>query len=126
MATGSEPPARELIEALKQAGKIDFVEAHRLADRFFANREQAVENFELLGRLLEDVMYLRLGAASAQGVPADSAGPLADLVEAFSLENILIMLELALKAAAAVDAMANPRLQAEGFWTAAGAAVRRK
>jgi len=126
LAAGTEPPARELIEALKQAGKIDFVQAHRLAERFFANREQAMENFELLGRLVEDVMCLRLGGAGAQSVPADSAAALTDLVEAFSLDSILIILELALKAAAAVDAMANPRLQAEGFWMAAGAAVRRK
>jgi DNA polymerase-3 subunit delta' len=126
LASGTEPPAREMIEALKQAGKIDFVQAHRLAERFFANRDQALENFELLGRLLEEVMCLKLGAPDAQGASAASPGPLTDLMEAFSLECILIILELALRAAAAVDAMANPRLQAEGFWMAAGAAAKRR
>jgi hypothetical protein len=34
------------------------------------------------------------------------------------------LLERALNAHAAVDAMANPRLQAENWWMAAGAALR--
>jgi len=126
LASGTEPPARELIEALKQAGKTDFVQAHRLAERFFANRDQALENFELLGRLLEEVMRLKLGEPGARGAAVGSPEPLTDLVEAFSLECILIILELALKAAGAVDAMANPRLQAEGFWMAAGVAAKRR
>jgi len=126
LAGGTEPPAQELLEALRGAAKIDFVEAHRLAERFFATREQAMENFELLGRMLEDLLCLKLGGVGAEGPSPDTAGHLSGLADALSLDNILIILELALKAAAAVDAMANPRLQAEGLWTAAGEALRRK
>jgi DNA polymerase III subunit delta' len=124
LASQEEPPARELLDALKQSGKMDFVQARRLAERFFATREQAQENFELMARLLQDVLWLKLGGAEAEGMPADGAGHLSGLVEALSLQSILVMLELALHAAGAVDAMANPRLQAEGLWIAAGEALR--
>jgi hypothetical protein len=124
LASQEEPPARELLEALKQAGKIDFVQARRLAERFFATREQAAENFELMARLLEDVLRLKLGGAAEQGPPSEIATHLSDLVDALSLESILIMLELSLRAATAVDAMATSRLQAEGLWIAAGEAAR--
>jgi DNA polymerase-3 subunit delta' len=124
LATQEDPPARELLDALKQAAKIDFVQARRLAERFFATREQATENFELMARLLEDVLRLKLGAAAEQGPQSELAGHLSDLVDALSVESILIMLEMAVRAATAVDAMANSRLQAEGLWIAAGEAVR--
>ena len=124
LASGTEPPAAELLEALKGVREMDFVKAHHLAERFFTNREQATENFELLARLLEDAMCLKLGGAAVQNPPAETAGHLTSLVEVLSLKSILIILELALQAGKAVDAMANPRLQAERLWTAAGAAVK--
>jgi DNA polymerase-3 subunit delta' len=124
LAGQEEPPARELLEALKQAGQVDFVQARRLAERFFATREQAMDNFELMARLLEDVLHLKLGGAEADGPQTEIATHLSDLVDTLPLESILILLELALRAAVAVDAMANPRLQAEGLWMAAGEAVR--
>ena len=77
-----------------------------------------------MARLLEDVLRLKLGGAGEQGPQTELAGHLSDLVDALSLKSILIMLELALRAATAVDAMANSRLQAEGLWIAAGEAVR--
>jgi DNA polymerase III subunit delta' len=124
LAAEDEPPARELLDALKAVGKMDFPQARRLAERFFASREQARENFELMARLLEDVLCLKLGGAAAQGPQTEIAGHLSDLVDALSLKSILIMLELALRGATAVDAMANSRLQAEGLWIAADEAVR--
>jgi DNA polymerase III subunit delta' len=123
-AQEEEPPARELLDALKQSGKMDFVQARRVADRFFATREQAQENFELMARLLEEALYLKLAGAAAESHQAPSAAHLSDLVDAWSVQSILVMLELALKAAGAVDEMANPRLQAEGLWVAAGEALR--
>jgi DNA polymerase-3 subunit delta' len=120
LAEGDEPPARELLEALGRIKDIDFVEAHRLAERFFGTREQALENFELMARLLGDALCLKLGGAQAETVPVESVGAMRGLVEALSVESILIMLDLALRAATAVDAMANSRLQAEGLWMAAG------
>ncbi len=123
LANEEEPPAAELLQAIKQAGRMDFVKARHLAERLFATREQATENFELMARLLQDVLAAKLGAANAHRGAGEIPG-IAELVDALSLESILIMLELALRAAAAVEAMANPRLQAEGLWMAAGDALR--
>lgn len=122
LASQEDPPARELMEALLQAGKMDFPQIRRLAEHLFANREQAADNFELMARLLQDALHLKLGAAPSAAT--DLPDTLASLVDAFSLESILVMLDLFLHAARAVDAMANPRLQAEGLWMAAGEAVR--
>jgi DNA polymerase III subunit delta' len=124
LAGGTQPPAQELLDALKEAGTMDFVQAHGLAERFFATREQALDNFELMARMLEDALCLKLDADGGEAPLPESTGHLAALAEAFSLENILIILDLALRAAAAVDAMANPRLQAEGLWMAAGEALK--
>jgi DNA polymerase III subunit delta' len=124
LAAGAEPPARELLDALKEAGKMDFVQAHRLAERLFATREQALDNFELIARMLQDVLSLKVGAGGTRGPLPDGSAHLSGLAEALSLENILIILDLALRAAAAVEAMANPRLQAEGLWMAAGKALK--
>jgi DNA polymerase-3 subunit delta' len=123
LASQEEPPARELIEALSQAGKMDFPQIRRLAEHLFATRQQAVENFELMARLLDDALHLKLGAG-VERAPAEVAESLAHLVEALSVESILVMLELCLHAASAVDAMANPRLQAEGLWMTASQAVK--
>jgi len=123
LASLEEPPARELLEALMQAGRMDFTRIRRLAEHLFATRDQAAENFELMARLLQDALHLKLGGA-VEGPATGIADALASLVDALSLESILIMLELSVRAAAAVDAMANPRLQAEGLWIAAGEALR--
>jgi DNA polymerase-3 subunit delta' len=122
LASQEEPPARELLEALTQAARMDFTQIRRLAEHLFANRDQAAENFELMARLLQDALHLKLGTAEAP--PDGISDALTSLVDALSLESILVMLELSLRAAAAVDAMANPRLQAEGLWMAAGEALR--
>ncbi len=64
------------------------------------------------------------GRCGGTSPPAETAGHLTGLVDALSLKSILILLELAVQAAKAVDAMANPRLQAERLWMAAGEAVK--
>jgi hypothetical protein len=112
-----------LLDALKQAGRMDFIQARHLADRLFATREQAMENFELMARLLEDALRLKLDSAPGEGPRTEIAG-LTGLVDALSVESIVVMLELSVRAATAVEAMANPRLQAEGLWIAAGDALR--
>ena len=124
LAAEEEPPARELLEALTQAGNIDFPKARRLAEQFFATREQARENFELMARLLEEALALKLGAGRDEGPRTGLSVQLTALVDGLSLKSILIMLELALRAATAVDAMATSRLQAEGLWIAAAEAAR--
>ncbi len=123
MASQEEPPVRELLDAMMQAGEMDFPRIRRLAERLFSTREQAVENFELMARLLDDALHLKLGTG-AEGIPDEISHGLSRLVDALSLESIVVILELCLRAASAVDAMANPRLQAEGLLMAAGEAVK--
>ncbi len=103
---------------------MDFVKAHNLAERFFTTREQAAENFELLARLMEDAMCMKLGGAAAPSPPAETAGHLTGLVDALSLRVFLYFWNWRCRRAKAVDAMANPRLQAERLWMAAGEAVK--
>ena len=49
---------------------------------------------------------------------------MADIAHGLESAALANLLGAALKAAAAVDAMANSRLQAEQWWMAAGAALR--
>ena len=60
LASGDEPPIRELLDALGGARRLDFARAQALAQEFFASREQAAENFELIARLLEEMLCLKL------------------------------------------------------------------
>ncbi|HLH77711.1 MAG TPA: DNA polymerase III subunit [Candidatus Binataceae bacterium] len=117
------PPVGELVAALRDLPHLDFVAIRALAERFFGNREEAIDNFELLARLLEELLARQLlEAGSGTFVDLDSA--LAELARTLSRDQILIILDLALTAATAVGAMANSRLQAEGLWLAASDALR--
>ncbi|MGH7916046.1 MAG: hypothetical protein ACREQE_01145, partial [Candidatus Binataceae bacterium] len=60
LADGQEPPLRELIGALGRVRSYDFADVHALAQEFFAAREQASENFELIARALEEVICFKL------------------------------------------------------------------
>lgn len=57
---------------------------------------------------------------------ADSMRVMSGLVERLELAAILTALEGAVRAATAVEAMANPRLQAESWWMEVARAVRRE
>ena len=46
------------------------------------------------------------------------------MAEGFALDALLVSLKGAVEAGAAVDAMANPRLQAEQWWMTVGGALR--
>ncbi len=50
LADGDEPPMKELLDALSHAKSIDFARAQSLAQEFFANRDAAAGNFELLAQ----------------------------------------------------------------------------
>lgn len=124
LVEGAPPPVAELLAALRDLPRLDFVAIRALAERFFGGREEAIENFELLARLLEELLARQLvGARSA--APAELESAMAELARTLSRDQILIMLDLALAAATAVGAMANSRLQAEGLWLAAGDALTR-
>lgn len=124
LAAGAEPPIRELVDTLAEGRRIEFPRAQALAQEFFANREQAAENFELIARVLEEILCLKLLGTPPRAAAPPVADTMAKISTDFELEAVLASLKGALEAAAAVDAMANPRLQAEQWWMALGAALR--
>ena len=124
MAGGAEPPIRELLNALGGARRLDFAQTQALAQEFFANREQAAENFELIARLLEEILCLKLLRTPPAAAAPEVAETMTKMAESFALDALLTSLKGALEAGAAIDAMANPRMQAEQWWMAVGDALR--
>ncbi len=124
LAQGEEPPVKELIDGLGRARSLDFVGAQSLAQEFFGARDQAVENFELIARLVEEMLCFKL-LGSELVAPAPEAGAaMAELAARSDTAALAQVAERALAAAVAVEEMANSRLQAEQFWIGAGRALR--
>ena len=126
LAQGDQPPARELIEALAHAAPIDFVRAQALAQEFFATRDQASANFELIARILEEMLCFKLLRTNFVSSGAEASRMLTQLSERLEVAAIAELVNHALKAHAAIDAMANSRLQAEQWWMAAGVALQER
>jgi DNA polymerase III subunit delta' len=126
LAEGAEPPMKELLQAIAGTQGLDFAEAHRLAQEFFASREQAVDNFELIARLLEEMLCFKLLRTEFTTWAPEVAEMMAKLADRLAVESIVNSLDAALKAAVAVGAMANSRLQAEQWWMTVGRALRRE
>jgi hypothetical protein len=124
LAEGEEPPIDELVGALANAKSIDFNRAQELAQEYFGNRDVAAGNFELLARLLEDVLCYKLLKTDLEAFRSESAKKLIELAGTADVEALVTCVDAAVRAAAAVDEMANPRLQAERWWTLAGQAMR--
>ncbi|MGH7934309.1 MAG: ATP-binding protein [Candidatus Binataceae bacterium] len=125
LAAGEEPPIKELLAGLSRARSLDFAEIHVLAQEFFAAREQASDNFELIARLLEEMICFKLLRAELTAPSPESATAMAELANRYDVVTLTNLLEAALRAAVAVDAMANPRLQAEQWWMIAAEAFQR-
>jgi DNA polymerase-3 subunit delta' len=127
LAEGDQPPIEELLNALKGAREMDFVTARALSDRLFKGREEASENFELLARLLEEALVAKVhrekGETPGPG-EASIAKLMSEIVDSFSTDAILVSLNGAVQASSAVEAMANPRLQAEQWWLSVGRVLR--
>lgn len=124
MLDSDEPPALELLRALSRAATIDFPKAHGLAQELFGRRDQAAESFELLARLLEDLLARKILEAEIFAGEGETGVLMTVLAQRMSVEAILKGMDTALKAAAAVDGMANPRLQAEQWWLEIGSVMR--
>jgi DNA polymerase III subunit delta' len=121
---GDEPPLKELLEALSRAKRLDFAGANALAQEHFCNREQAADNFELIARLLEEILCLKLiDYVFATASPEDAAIMKA-LAASYTVEGLVTCLGAAVRARAAVEAMANCRVQAEQLWMTVGQAAR--
>jgi DNA polymerase-3 subunit delta' len=110
----------DLLDALLHARNFDFVSAQQLAQQHFRNRDEAAENFELIARLLEEVLCSKLLGAESGVHPKG----VTELAAVLPLDGILSCLEGATRACVAVEAMANPRLQAEQYWMNAAQALR--
>ena len=123
MIEGEEPPTRAILNALRHARAIDFSRAQALAQEFFSSREQAADTFELIARLLEEILCYKLSGAGFAASSSDAV-QLGELAEVFGLDALLRSIDAAVKAHAAVEGMANSRLQAEQLWMAVGQAAR--
>jgi DNA polymerase-3 subunit delta' len=124
LAEGADPPMMELLKALIGARAIDFVEAHAIAQQFFGTRDEAAGNFELIARMLEEMLCCKLLQAELNAPSPEAARMMIQFAQTIDTAILAALLERVLEAHAAVDAMANPRLQAENWWMAAGAALR--
>ncbi len=124
LADGDEPPMKELLAALSTAKSIDFARAQSLAQEFFANRDAAAGTFELLARLLEEILCYKLVKTDFVAFPPDSKSQLASLADSLGVDAVVKCIDAAVRAVEAVEANANPRLQAENWWTIAGHAMR--
>ncbi|HVC43415.1 MAG TPA: hypothetical protein VND20_01250 [Candidatus Binataceae bacterium] len=119
LAGGDVPPAAAMIDALGQPSVLDFAAIQALAQEFFGARDQAVGNFELIARLLEEMLCFKLIAAEITAPSPAAARAMAEIAARSDAAALARLAEAALGAAGAVDAMANSRLQAEQFWIAA-------
>lgn len=124
LADGDEPPMKELLDALSTAKSIDFARAQSLAQEFFANRDAAAGNFELLARLLEEILCYKLLKTDFVAFPPESRSKMASLAEDLGVDAVVKCIDAAVRATEAVGENANPRLQAENWWTIAGHAMR--
>jgi DNA polymerase-3 subunit delta' len=124
LAEGAEPPMAQILKALVDAAEIGFVEANTLAQQFFSTREQAAENFELIARMLEEMLCYKLLQSELNVTSREAARMMNQVAETIDTGTLAMLLKKALDAHAAVEAMANPRLQAENWWMAAGATLR--
>jgi DNA polymerase-3 subunit delta' len=124
MVEGEEPPFHALVAALRQARTLDFTRAQALAQEFFASRAQAAETFELIARLFEEMLCYKLLGSGFTGSSPEMAAQIAELADIFQMDELLASMEAAVKAHAAVEGMANPRLQAEQLWMAVAQAAR--
>jgi DNA polymerase-3 subunit delta' len=126
LAEGDEPPMKEMLDALSHAESIDFARAQSLAQEFFANRGSAAGNFELLARLLEEILCYKLLKTDFVAFPPESRSKMASLADSLDVDAIVKCIEAAVRAGEAVSENANSRLQAENWWTIAGHAMRGK
>ncbi len=124
LADGDEPPMKELLDAIGTAKSIDFARAQSLAQDFFANRDAAAGNFELLARILEEILCYKLLKTDFVAFGPESRSKLASLADSLDVDAVVKCIGAAVRASEAVEANANPRLQAENWWTIAGHAMR--
>lgn len=121
---GDEPPLKELLDALNGAKRMDFAGANALAQEHFGNREAAADNFELMARMLEEILCAKLLGENLASGPPEHAPIMQAVAASYTVEALITCMAAAVRAQAAVDTMANCRLQAEQLWMTIGQAAR--
>jgi len=124
LAEGADPPLAELLKALINGGSIDFVTANTLAQQFFSTRAEAADNFELIARMLEEMLCCKLLHVEINAPSAEAGRMMTQFAETVDAATLSTLMKQVLDARTAVDEMANPRLQGENWWMAAGSALR--
>jgi DNA polymerase-3 subunit delta' len=124
LVEGAEPPIGQLVAALEGAGKLDFADAQSLAQDLFGSREEAADNFELIARIIEEMLCFKLLQTKFNAPSPEVARSMARIAQNSSTSTLADLLEGAVKAREAIDSMANSRLQAEQWWMTAAAAMR--
>lgn len=124
---GDAPPMKELLAAIARARTLDFAGAQQIAQEYFKTRDEAAGHFELIARMLEEILCLKLlGADEVPESKDEEAKLIKQLAGVLETRAIVDCLAAAVKARGAVDAMANPRMQAEQFWMTAAEAIRER
>ena len=123
LAEGTEPPVKELLKALAESATVDFASLQPLVQNHFATRDQASGNFELIARLIEEMLCFRLNETALAAV-GDELRLMTKTAMQTDPGKLAELAEAAIAAAAAVEAMANPRLQGEQFFLTAARALR--
>jgi DNA polymerase-3 subunit delta' len=124
MAEGAEPPFGAIVDALSRVKTLDFAGVQAIAQELFGSREDAADNFELIARMLEEMVCFRLLRAELNAPSPEAARKMAEIAETAEPAVLAELIGAALRAREAVDGMANSRLQAEQWWMAAGSAFR--
>jgi DNA polymerase III subunit delta' len=124
LSEGAEPPIGQLVAALERADKLDFADAQFLAQDLFGSREEAGDNFELIARIIEEMLCFKLLQTKFNAPSPEVARSMARIAQKSSTSILADLLEGAVKAREAIDSMANSRLQAEHWWMTAAAAMR--
>jgi hypothetical protein len=70
------------------------------------------------------MICFKLLGAELNAPSAETAGVMADIAQKLDPATMAKLVDMALRAADAVESMANSRLQAEQWWMAAGEALR--
>jgi hypothetical protein len=74
--------------------------------------------------VLEEILCWKLVGAELAAAAPDASRAMGELARAFPVAALVRCLEGAVRARGAVDAMANPRLQAEQWWMSASGSLR--
>ena len=116
LAQGAEPPLKPILEALARVESLDLTQTQALAQEFFGNREQAASNFELIARLLEEILCNKLLPTASVAGANEFGGLMKKVGDSMRVEALAMAMRSAVRGHKAVDEMANSRLQGEQFW----------